>query len=174
MKPTSEGDAGEKGLGESRQVSLLPPFNCHGFLPEGVHPTTMEELKERFATTPTRVALFEKLSRFLEWAISTGQFSQAFVNGGFITSKPAPEDVDVILQTRADYGPAAFAAMEPFFAQGIGSIFEIYSVHLHFWCEGFPGGMSDFRRFFQYLRPQDAAPLGLKEGAKKGIVQLKL
>ena len=56
----------------------------------------------------------------------------------------------------------------------IESIYETYSVHLHFWCEGFPGGMSDFRRFFQYLRPQDAAPLGLKESARKGIVHVEL
>ena len=153
------------------QIFILPSFNYHGFLPEGVHETTLVELRERFATNPAREELYKKLQNFLEWAVNTGQFSRAYINGGFITSKGNPEDVDVILETRAHYGPAAFAAMEPFFAQGIDSIYEIYSVHLHFWCEGFPGGMSDFRRFFQYLRPQDAAPLGLKEQARKGIVQ---
>jgi hypothetical protein len=84
-----------------------------------------------------------------------------------------PEDVDVILQPKAPYGPEAFVAMEPFFVKGIEAIFEEYSVHLHFWCEGFPGGMSDFRRFFQYLRPQDAAPMKLQEGARKGIVRVR-
>jgi hypothetical protein len=64
--------------------------------------------------------------------------------------------------------------MEPFFSEGLGTILTKYSVHLHFWCEGFPGGLNDFRRFFQYLRPQDAAPFGLKEGTKKGIVRIKL
>jgi hypothetical protein len=93
---------------------------------------------------------------------------------GFITDKSFPEDIDVILQTRVAYGPGAFLAMEPFFAEGFDTIFDKYSVHLHFWCEGFPGGVSDFRRFFQYLRPQDAAPRGLKEGAKKGIVRISL
>ena len=157
-----------------RKFFILPPFNYHGYLPEGVHPTTVEELRERFATNPARECLYRKLKNFFDWAVTTGQFSRVYVNGGFITNKAAPEDVDVILQTRAPYGPAAFAAMEPFFAQGIDSIYEIYSVHLHFWSEGFPGQMSDFRRFFQYLRPQDAAPLGLREGAKKGIVQIEL
>jgi hypothetical protein len=98
----------------------------------------------------------------------------AYIDGGFISNKSSPEDIDVILLTRASYGAAAFAAMEPFFAVGIDVIYAKYSVHLHFWCEGFPGGMSDFRRFFQYLRPQDAAPLGLREGARKGIVRIKL
>jgi hypothetical protein len=107
-------------------------------------------------------------------AVSTGTFAYAYIDGGFITNKALPEDIDVILQTRVSYGAEAFAAMEPFFAMGMDKIHARYSVHLHFWCEGFPGGLSDFRRFFQYLRPQDAAPLGLKEGAKKGIVRIQL
>jgi len=57
---------------------------------------------------------------------------------------------------------------------GLKAIFEKYSVHLFFRSEGFPGGVSDFRLFFQYLRPQDAAPLGLREDARKGIVRIQL
>jgi hypothetical protein len=152
----------------------LPLFTYHGFLPEGVHETDLAQLKARFAINPERKILWERLESFLQWAISTGHFSDAYIDGGFITEKASPEDVDVILQTKAPYGPVAFQAMVPFFAKGIEAIYRSYSVHLHFWCEGFPGGMSDFRRFFQYLRPQDAAPLGLKEDARKGIVRIKL
>ena len=159
---------------ESEVPPPLPPFNYYGYLPEGVHDTTLDELKARFAINPKRVILWDRLQEFLDWAMETGNFSQAYIDGGFITNKPSPEDIDVILQTQVHYGPEAFAAMEPFFAMGIDEIYSKYSVHLHFWCEGFPGGLSDFRRFFQYLRPQDAAPLGLKEGAKKGIVKIKL
>jgi len=149
----------------------LPSLNYHGYLPEGIHDTTFDTMRERFVINPQRALLWERLQRFLQWAVTTGSFSH---DGGFITNKPFPEDVDVILQTCAPYGAEAFGAMEPFFAEGIDSIFTKYSVHLHFWCEGFPGGLSDFRRFFQYLRPQDAAPLGLREGARKGIVRVKL
>jgi hypothetical protein len=152
----------------------LPPFNYHGFLPEGVHDTTLDPLRERMVFNPKRTILWERLQEFLRWADATQTFSYAYIDGGFITNKSSPEDIDVILQTRALYGAHAFAAMEPFFAVGIDTIYTKYSVHLHFWCEGFPGGMSDFRRFFQYLRPQDAAPLGLREGARKGIVRIKL
>jgi hypothetical protein len=152
----------------------LPPFNYHGFLPEGVHDTTLQELWNRFAINPRRIALGEKLREFLDDVVNNGQFSHVYIDGGFVTNKVAPEDIDVILQTAVPYGPDAFRAMEPFFAQGLDAIYARYSVHLHFWADGFPGGMSDFRRFFQYLRPQDAAPLGLKEGALKGIVRIKL
>lgn len=157
-----------------QETTILPPFNYHGYLPEGIHPTTLAELQARFATNPERLDLYQKLLKFLDWAVTTGQFSGAYVNGGFITNKTAPEDIDVILETRAPYGPAAFTAMEPFFGQGLESIFEIYCVHLHFWSEGMPGRMSDFRHFFQYLRPQEAAPLGLKEATRKGIVRIEL
>jgi hypothetical protein len=159
---------------ESDTVPPLPPFNFHGYLPEGVHDTTLCEVQERFAINPKRLILWERLQEFLCWPTGTGTFSYAYIDGGFVTNKSQPEDIDVILQTSAQYGVEAFAAMEPFFAIGIDEIYAKYSVHLHFWCEGFPGGMSDFRRFFQYLRPQDAAPLGLREGAKKGIVRIKL
>jgi hypothetical protein len=152
----------------------LPPFTSHGFLPEGVHDTTWDDLRERFVINPHRTALWGRLQEFLRKALSTHNFSHVYIDGGFITGKAAPEDIDVILQSRASYGPEVFQAMEPFFAEGLDRIHEKYAVHLHFWCEGFPGGVSDFRRFFQYLRPQDAAPLGLKEGARKGIVRIKL
>ena len=152
----------------------LPPFNYHGYLPEGVHDTTFEALSERMVFNTERTVLWQRLAEFMVWVTRTGSFSHAYIDGCFITNKPVPEDIDVILQTRVRYGPEAFTAMEPFFARGIDEIYKTYSVHLHFWCEGFPGGLSDFRRFFQYLRPQDAAPRGLREGAKKGIVRIKL
>lgn len=152
----------------------LPKFTYHGLLPEGVHQCKLEDLEEPLATNPQRIKLWKRLNEFIDWARSTDQFSCAYIDGGFITDKVHPEDIDVILQTRVSYGPDAFIAMEPFFSEGMDAIFEKYSVHLHFWCEGFPGGMNDFRRFFQYLRPQDAAPRGLKEGAKKGIVRIEL
>ena len=152
----------------------LPPFTYHGHLPEGVHKTDLAQLQERFAINPSRILLWDRLRDFLSWAVSTEHFSAAYLDGGFITDKALPEDIDVILQTKAPYGAAAFQAMEPFFALGVETIYQKYSVHLPFWCEGFPGGMSDFRRFFQYLRPQEAAPLGLKEDARKGIVWIEL
>jgi hypothetical protein len=154
--------------------SILPPLNYHGCLPEGVHDCTFEQLQERFATNPTRMRLCERLHDFLRWALSIGEFSHAYIDGGFITDKALPNDIDVIMQTRAPFGPEAFRAMEPFFVKGYDAIFETYSVHLHFWSEGFPSGLNDFRRFFQYLRPQDAAPLGLSESVKKGIIRIKI
>jgi hypothetical protein len=139
-----------------------------------VHDTTLNQLRERFVINPQRILLWTRLEQFLGRVIATNHFSHVYIDGGFITAKPAPSDIDVILQTHASFGPEAFTAMEPFFAEGIDVIREKYSIDLHFWAEGFPGNMSDFRRFFQYLRPHEAAPQGLREGARKGIVRIKL
>jgi hypothetical protein len=92
----------------------LPPFNFYGHLPEGVHDTTLEELQERLAFNPRRVVLWGRLTEFMKWVMETQTFSFLYLDGGFITNKASPEDIDVILQTRAGYGMEAFAAMEPF------------------------------------------------------------
>jgi len=152
----------------------LPPFSCHGYLPEGVHETTLECVRERFVINPRRVLLWQRLEEFLQGQVSAKHFSHIYIDGGFITNKPAPEDIDVILQPIAPFGAEAFSVLVPFFGKGSNEIYEKYSVHLHFWCEGFPDGANDFRQYFQYMRPQDAAPLGLREGTRKGIVRIKL
>ena len=123
---------------ESDASPPLPPFNYHGYLPEGVHDTSLCELRTRLVINPKRTMLWERLQEFLQWAVATGAFSHAYIDGGFITNKSQPEDIDVILQTRARYGAEAFAAMEPFFVMGLDAIYTKYSVHLHFGARDFP------------------------------------
>ena len=85
----------------------LPKFTYHGLLPEGVHDCRLEDLHERMVTNPQREELWRRLQAFIEWARTTGRFSCAYIDGGFITDKIFPEDIGVILQTRAPYGPEA-------------------------------------------------------------------
>jgi hypothetical protein len=84
----------------------------------------------------------------LAWPICSGKFSHLYIDGGFISLKDHPRDIDIVLQTREPYGPAAFKAIEPFFVIGLDSIRETFTVHLHFWMENAPPGMIDFRSFF--------------------------
>jgi hypothetical protein len=153
---------------------ILPPLTYHGHLPEGIHDATLEQLRERFVINPRRIQLWEQLQEFLHWAVSTDEFSHAYIDGGFISSKASPADIDVILEPRASHALDGYIAIAPFFVMGFETIRKKYSVDLHFWSKSFPKDANDFRNFFQYLRPQEAAPLGLKEGAKKGIVRITL
>jgi hypothetical protein len=148
-------------------------FDETGFLPEGVHEASIEAIKPLLVTNPQRERMWDQLNDFLTWPRDTGNFSHAYIGGGFASQKPYPSDVDLILHVRHPFGDKAFMAMEPFFAAGLDSIFDLYSVHLHFWIDGFPGD-TDFRSFFQYVSPHESKRLGLGPDARKGLIKLKL
>jgi hypothetical protein len=122
-------------------------------------------------TNSHRQELWAKLTSFLMGPSYSGRFSAAFVGGGFVSSRPRPSDIDLILQTKEPFGSAAFEAIAPYFALGLGKIAQIYDIHLHFWMENAPGGFQDFRVFFQYERP-DAAKK--QAPPPHGIVRLDL
>jgi hypothetical protein len=152
----------------------LPPFNHWGYLPPGMHETCFERVIERFATNPTRKGLCQRLQKLLLLVIDSKCFSYAYLGGEFTTAQASPKEIDVILQTCSEYGPEVFQAIEPFLVTGLDVIHERYSVRLHFWSQGFPSGINDFRDFFQYIRPKEAFPLGIAAGAKRGIVGIRL
>jgi Family of unknown function (DUF6932) len=84
----------------------IPDLNENGLLPEGVHETSMEEVRQlfgRFQRTDQRPGLFSKLSRFLEEVRSTGLIAAVIVNGSFVTAKDEPSDIDLILVVRRDH-----------------------------------------------------------------------
>jgi hypothetical protein len=152
----------------------LPSLNPTGYLPAGIHECELNEVELAFVNNPYRAKLWKRLREFVAWTGSMKQFDWMYLDGGFVTGKAEPDDIDVVLQPRAPYGVAALESMMPFFEFGLVKIREQYAIHLHFWCEGFPGGSLDFRLFFQYLRPQDAAPRGLPLGSTKGIIKVKI
>ena len=76
----------------------LPLLTEAGELPLGVHPASMEEVRERFGTTSRqRVAIADRLERILRLASTTGHVARFVVFGSFVTDKPEPNDVDVFL-----------------------------------------------------------------------------
>lgn len=86
----------------------LPALDEHGFLPEGVHNASLDEVAERFGRftgTDRRVRLHSALVRFATEARQTGLVAGLIVDGSFTTGKPQPEDIDliVVLHDRADF-----------------------------------------------------------------------
>ena len=155
-------------------VRDIPPFNRWGYLPPGVHDACFELVIQRFATNSVRRNLCQRLQRFLLLVIDSKCYSYAYIGGEITTVEASPKELDVILQTRDKYGPDVFRAIEPLLNIGLDAIYEKYSVRLHFWCQGFPEGIDDFRDYFQYIRPQEDCPVGIVAGAKRGIVGVKL
>lgn len=77
---------------------MLPEFTPEGDLPIGVHVAGWREFQSRFGiATPRRVWLFERLRALIALAASTSQLRRAFVWGSFVTTKPSPRDLDVLL-----------------------------------------------------------------------------
>jgi hypothetical protein len=82
----------------------LPEFNQLGDLPVGVHSATLDEVITRFGRgTPQRQLVTGKLRRIHQLAQSTGKVLRFVIFGSYITAKPAPNDVDIILVMHDDF-----------------------------------------------------------------------
>jgi len=76
----------------------LPAFNEEGDLPPGVYRATLSEALQRFGQAPTqRRVVAGRLDRVYRLAAATGHLARFVVFGSFVTAKPEPNDVDVIL-----------------------------------------------------------------------------
>jgi hypothetical protein len=84
---------------------LIPQLN-DGVLPVGIHPCTFEEIVNvfgRFNRSDKRPRLTERLKQYVFDASNSGIASAVIVDGSYITQKPEPSDVDLILVLRADF-----------------------------------------------------------------------
>lgn len=62
-------------------------------LPPGIHIATMDEIKDRFAISNHREKLFAGFKKGVEVLLKAGCCT-VFLDGSFITEKPAPKDYD--------------------------------------------------------------------------------
>ena len=75
-----------------------PEFNTEGDLPVGVYRAGLSDVLEYFGTdTPQHRIMGRRLARIFELARSTGHLSRFIIFGSFVTSKSAPNDVDIFL-----------------------------------------------------------------------------
>src|SRR6267143_6908647 len=78
----------------------LPALNHDGLLPPGIHDCTLDELKVGFGNfqgNDQRPRLFARLEDFLDEARTAGLVRCVLVNGSFVTSKPDPNDIDMVV-----------------------------------------------------------------------------
>jgi hypothetical protein len=83
---------------------VLPDLTPEGDLLVGVHTANWQELQSRFgAATLRREWLFGRLQALIALASSTGKLRRVFIWGSFVTAKPSPGDVDVLLLMDSDF-----------------------------------------------------------------------
>jgi hypothetical protein len=78
----------------------IPPLNEHGWLPEGIHDCTLEEAAARFGgfqRSDRRPQLWAQFSGFVREAQAGRVIEAIIVDGSFVTAKPAPNDIDLVL-----------------------------------------------------------------------------
>jgi len=88
----------------------IPPLDPTGFLPVGIHDCTLNELKARFGSfqvSDQRPKLFARLEAFLSEAKASRVVVNVVVDGSFVTAKPDPNDIDLILIVAPDHSFAA-------------------------------------------------------------------
>ncbi len=84
----------------------IPPLTTEGYLPAGVHETALDEVRRRFGTfqgSDRRVHLCDRLAELISQLQRSGRFSGIVIDGSFVTSKPTPEDIDVIVALHRDH-----------------------------------------------------------------------
>jgi len=82
----------------------LPDFNSQGDLPPGVYQATMDEVLVRFGGgTAQRQAVTARLLQICELANATGEMDRLVLFGSYITTKPDPNDIDILLVMRDDF-----------------------------------------------------------------------
>ena len=83
---------------------MLPPFNEEGDLPEGVYRVRVSEVLARFSVgTAKRQAVATRLARIYNLVAGTGKLERMVIFGSFVTAKPEPNDVDIVLIMQDDF-----------------------------------------------------------------------
>ena len=76
----------------------IPEFAESGDLPAGIHTATQEEVEARFGKeSSARKQTLERLRRVFHLASSTGHLARFVIFGSFVTAKPEPNDVDIVM-----------------------------------------------------------------------------
>ena len=84
----------------------IPHLERSGLLPAGVHECTIDELKARFGrfqASDRRPKLFAKLELFVNELRAAKIVRSLLVDGSFVTSKAAPNDIDLVAVVGADH-----------------------------------------------------------------------
>lgn len=76
---------------------MIPQFDGQGFLPQGLHDTSIQEIRSVLGFTQHRNRLIDGLDRFVHIWNASGFVDYAVIDGSFVTSKPEPGDIDMLI-----------------------------------------------------------------------------
>ncbi len=77
----------------ARKTAGIPEFDAKGNLPPGIYDVSIADIERIFTWTPRRLKLFKGLKAALT-NLSAAGVEKVWIDGGFITDDPYPNDVD--------------------------------------------------------------------------------
>lgn len=126
---------------------MIPEFDDTGLLPPGLYDTSLVEIQTVSGWNQHRQQLFVGLSRLVSIWNRSGFLDEIYVDGSFVTNKPEPGDVDIILVPNPD-------AM---FSQEFVTLIQSHSIdreytRREFGCEAFVvGGTANLEGWLQFF-----------------------
>lgn len=150
------------------QGVAIPPFNEHGWLPDGIHDCTLEEVGEQlgvFQSSDRRPELWARFTEFVREAKACGLLDAVLIDGSFVTAEPVLNDIDLVLivsmnhDFSVDLSPVQYNLLAQ---QRVRRRFGFDIVVVRNGSENLEQAVA----FFQQVRQQP--------GAKKGILRIQL
>ena len=95
----------------------IPPLNAYGWLPEGIHDCTLEEVASQFGVfqrSDRRPVLWASFLEFVREAKACGWIDAIVIDGSFVTAEATPNDIDLIVvvsashEFSADFNPSEY------------------------------------------------------------------
>lgn len=147
---------------------MIPAFNEHGCLPEGIYDCTMEEAAQRFGvfqSSDRRPQLWDQFTEFIREAESCRLIEAVLLNGSFVTAENDPNDIDLVVVVSSDHD---FSAE---FQPSEYNVLSKRQVHRRF---GFDllvarSESEEYRRYLEFFKQ-----VRLEPGRKKGILRIWL
>jgi hypothetical protein len=146
----------------------IPALNADGFLPEGIHECALEEVQTRFGVfdrSDRRLRLWTALRDFMREVKACGIVEAVLLDGSFVTAKPEPNDVDLILVVRASHDFAADLRPAEYNVLSKRRVFRRYGFDVLV----AQAGSDRLRRYLEFFQQVRLEPV-----AKKGILRVSL
>ncbi len=142
---------------------MIPDFREDGYLPEGLHLATFDEVADRFGTGSHRRAyLLQRLRKWVALAHSTGA-KRLLIAGSFVTSKTDPNDIDSVIWLADDFSELVESGA--FDANELAQMLKTRNPEEIFAAED-SRDWNDWLQFFCRTRERDSR--------KQGIVEIQL
>ena len=84
----------------------IPMLNEVGLLPPGIHGCDVDEVGARFGnfqSSDRRSTIWRRFQEYFAEARRSGIIKELLLDGSFVTAKPDPNDIDIIVVVASDH-----------------------------------------------------------------------